>query len=87
MHDEPEQHAANGPQTGVGVRHPRFQVVFLGAVVLALSGAVYIAIPDRGEAVRDAGPWAFILTASRRSRWPLPWCSCRHRWRCWRVFR
>ncbi len=61
MHDEAGAHRAPVAQNRGDGWRPELQVVLLGVVVLALSAVLYPLIPDRGDPIRDAGPWAFIV--------------------------
>ncbi len=63
MHDEAVQHAATNSKSRVDFRGPELQVVGIAIAALAVAVAVYPAIPDRGDSIRGAGPWAFILVA------------------------
>ncbi len=56
------QNLATEPRHRSGIRRAEFQVVCIAALALAAAAALYAAIPDRSEAIRPAGPWAFIVT-------------------------
>ena len=74
MHDEAAQHTADRGEAAAGAGRPELQVLALAVGLFAITALVVLVIPDLGESIRDAGPWAFVLAACC-SGWSSTPCS------------
>ena len=63
MHDEATQHTAGSGGAAVSAGRPELQVLALAVGLFAITALVVLVIPDLGDSIRDAGPWAFVMAA------------------------